>query len=163
MVLRYILAFACLVGIALFSALAWKLWQGKGLEFIAGNQFSDKRELDLPYQRRMAKETAVMLVACNLMLAALALCLLLSASSRAILLVMAAFGSVIVAGGLVISLRADRAAKADQADAGRKEQGWPLRGAGPGGGPTTKQWLFVALLYIMMIPFAYLMARLTMG
>lgn len=163
MVLGYILAFVCLAGIVLLSVLAGKLWRGKALEFISGNQFADGRELDLPYQKRMAKEVAVMLMACNLMLAALALCLLLSASSRTILLVVAAFGSVIVVGGLAISLRADKAAKADQAEAGRREQGWPLRDAGPGGGPTVKQWIAIAVLYIMMIPFAYLMVRLTAG
>lgn len=163
MALRYIFAVACFVGIVLFSVLARKLWRGEALEFISGNQFADGKELDLPYQKRMAKEAAVMLMVCNLMLAALTLCFLLSASFRTILLVVAAFGSVIVVGGLVISLRADKAAKADQAEAGGRERGWPLGDAGPGGGPTAKQWIAVAVLYIMMIPFAYLMVRLTAG
>lgn len=161
--MRYILVFTCIAGIALFLIWAWRLWWGKGLESISGNLFADKRELELPYQKRMAREVSVMLMACSLMFAVLGVCFLLSVSSRTILLVVAVFGLVIVVGGLIISLRADKAAKVDQAEAGMLEQGWPLRDAGPGDGPSAKQWLFVILLYVMMIPFAYLMARYTMG
>ena len=117
MAVRYALAFLCLVAIALFSALARKFWKGEGLELIAGNQFAGRAELGLPYQRRLARECSVMLAACNFALVLLALGILCSADARTLLLAALAFAALVTMGAIAISARADRAAKADQAEA----------------------------------------------
>lgn len=137
----------------IFSIWAWKLWHGEWLNSIAGNTFASKKELGLPYQKRMAKEVAVLLLVCDLMFAALILCELCSAGAKAMLLVVIAFGVVIVAGGIVITLGANKAAKDEQAKAGSRVQGWPTKD--PEKEFTARQWIFFALLYVMTIPFVY--------
>ena len=150
MAIRYVLAGMCLVAVVLFSVLARKLWQGKGLWFISGNQFVNRKELGLPYQKRLAGECAVMLIACNLALIVLAVGILCSIDLKTLILAAAAFTAAITIGALAISGRADKAARTDQAETSLRVKGWP--GNDFGEGPTAKQWIIVALLYLISLP-----------
>lgn len=95
------------IAIAIFSVWAWKLWRGEWLNSISGNTFATKEELGLPYQKRMAKEVAAMLVVCDLLFAALIACELASASERTFLLVALSFSVALVAGCAAITVRAN--------------------------------------------------------
>ena len=150
MTIRYVLAGMCLVAVVLFFVLARKLWQGKGLWFISGNQFADRKELGLPYQKRLAKECSVMLVACNLALIVLAVGMLHSVDLKTLILAAVAFTAAIAIGALAISGRANKAARTDQREVGLLPKGWSVNDFGEG--PTTKQWIIVVLLYLMALP-----------
>lgn len=104
------------LAIALFSVCAWKLWRGQWLRFIAGNTFASKEELELPYQKRMAKEVAALLLVCDLLFAAMMLCELFSASERTILLVMLPIGMALVVGCVVVAVRASKASRKSKAE-----------------------------------------------
>lgn len=86
MAARYALSLLCLVAIALFSVMSRKLWMCEGLEFISGSHFAGKDELSLPYQKRLARECAALLLTRNLFLVLLALGILCSADIRNLLL-----------------------------------------------------------------------------
>lgn len=122
--------------IALFSVWAWKLWHGQWLSSIAGNTFATKEELDLPYQKRMAKEVAALLVICDLLFAALIARELASASEHTFLLVALSFVVTLIAGCAAVVVRANKAAKREQVEAGLRKQGFPTKETDPefGGG-----------------------------
>ena len=155
MAIRYVFALMCLAAVVPLSVLACKLWQGKGLDFISGNQFAGRKELGLPYQKRSAKECAVMLIACNLALIVLAVGMLRSIDVKTLILAAVTFTAAITIGALAISGRADKAAKAEQAEAGLLPKGWHVNAFGEG--PSTKQWIIVALLYLTALPLCALL------
>ena len=45
----------------LFAVWGWKLWNGKWLRSIAGNNFATEEDLRQPYQRSLGRRTAVVL------------------------------------------------------------------------------------------------------
>ena len=61
---RFVGGVFCLAMFALFALLGWKFWQGKWLNFIAGNNFVAKDEMQTPYQRDLGRHTAVVMACC---------------------------------------------------------------------------------------------------
>ena len=61
---RFVGGVFCLAMFALFALLGWKFWQGKWLNFIAGNNFVAKEEMQTPYQRDLGRHTAVVMACC---------------------------------------------------------------------------------------------------
>lgn len=131
----------CIIAIALFSVWAWKLWHGQWLNSIAGNTFATKEELELPYQKRMAKEVAVLLVICNLMFAFMAYEFLFGFERGFYRAAMGGFAALILAGTIAVALRASRGTREAKAEIGRTmpakpRQRWHVRRQGdipPGG------------------------------
>jgi len=158
---RY-LRFIYVALIALFLLWAWKLWHGKWLRSISGNTFATMRELELSYQKRMGRETSVLVAACALLFAMLTYNEAFGMELNVLLAASAAFFVFIVAGSIVIAVRANRAAKEEQADAGLREMGWPSKERDPelGGGKAFPviQWIcfgFAAMLPTIVIFAAY--------
>ena len=48
----------------LFAVWGWKLWNGKWLRSIAGNNFATEEDLRQPYQRSLGRRTAVVMAPC---------------------------------------------------------------------------------------------------
>lgn len=113
--------------IALFSVWAWKLRRGQWLRSISGNTFATKEELELPYQKRMGRETSVLVAMCALLFAMLAYNEAFGMERTTLLIASAAFFVAIVAGSIAVAVRANRAAKEEQVDAGLREVGWPSK------------------------------------
>lgn len=67
MIVSHALACIFLAVAALFAVWAVKLWQGKWLNSISGNIFTTKEELKLSYQKRIGRETAVLIMICALL------------------------------------------------------------------------------------------------
>lgn len=145
----YVLTFILLALAALFAVCAAKLWQGKWLNLIAGNTFATREELELPYQKRMAKEVSTLLAFCIPLFLMLAYDLLFGMDKGVLYVICAVSFVVIVAGSIVVSVRANKAAKIEQAEAGLRPAGWPTKERDPdfGGGKklAVVQWIFVGL------------------
>lgn len=54
----------CLVLFILFAIFAWKLWHGKWLNLIAGNNFVTKEEMNTPLQRALGRRVAIVMLCC---------------------------------------------------------------------------------------------------
>ena len=54
----------CLVLFMMFALFAWKLWHGKWLNLIAGNNFVTKEEMNTPIQRALGRRVAVVMLFC---------------------------------------------------------------------------------------------------
>lgn len=148
--------------VALFLVWAWKLWHGQWLRSISGNTFATKEELELPYQKKMGRETSVLVAMCALLFAMLAHNEAFGMNREILLTASAAFFVFIVAGSIVVAVRANKAAKAEQADAGLRAMGWPTKERDPafGGGKAFPviQWVcfgFAAMLPTIVIFAAY--------
>jgi len=153
MAVDYVLAFILLALAALFAVWAAKLWHGKWLNSIAGNTFATKEELELPYQKKMAKELSVLLAFCVPVILMLAYNLVFGMDEGFLYIICAVSFVVIVAGSIVVTVRANKAAKIEQAEAGLRPAGWPTKEKDPdfGGGkkPAIAQWIFIGVAVMM--------------
>lgn len=153
MAVDYVLAFILLALATLFAACSAKLWRGEWLNLIAGNTFATKEELELPYQKKMAKEVSALLVFCVPVFLMLAYDLVFGMDEGVLYAICAVSFVVMVAGSIAISVRANKAAKIEQAEAGLRPAGWPTKEKDPGFGgekkPAIAQWIFIGVAVMM--------------
>lgn len=149
MTVNHVLACILLAGAALFAVWAAKLRQGKWLNSISGNTFATKEELRLPYQRKMARETSVLVAACALLFVMLAYNAVFGMDRTMLYAASAGFFVFVVAGSAVVAVRANKAAKIDQREAGFRVIGWPTKERdlrfGGGKGLVIVQWICVGI------------------
>lgn len=116
----------CLIAVeALLLVLAWKLRRGQWLNLIAGNTFADEEERQRPYQRRMGRNVANVLVLCAAGLPVLIWLARLAeegvVGNGAILLAVATFIVALVAACAALSVKARRAARSEERAMGLPE------------------------------------------
>lgn len=108
----------CLIAVeALLLVLAWKLRRGQWLRLIAGNTLATDEETERPYQRQMGRDVANVLVLCAAGLPVL-IWLAHLADAGAVVrgvvnLAVTAFVVMVVAACVILSIRARRAARAE--------------------------------------------------
>lgn len=153
MTASYVLIVIYLLVVVLFLVWAWKLWHGQWLNSIAGNTFATKEELKLPYQKKMGKDVAVLVAICALLFAMLAYNEAFGMDRAILRAASAGVFLVVVAGCIVVTIRANKAAKEEQKKARLPERGFPMKEVDPGFGGGKKlaviQWIFVGIAVML--------------
>lgn len=123
--LEFVAVVLCLVVLELILLVpAWKFRRGQWLRLISGNLFASDEEMRRPYQRRMGRDVANVLVFC-----AVGMPLLVGfsyfgegfASRDVVLASTAAFTLMVVAACVWVTVRARRAAREEDRRAGLPE------------------------------------------
>lgn len=133
MTVDYLIAVILAVVAVAFAVTAWKLWHGQWLRLIAGNTFATEEEMRLPYQRRMGRDVALLMVACALTFAFMACERLFGIERELYIAVIGGLGALVLAGSIIVSLRASRGAREAKAEIERMKPQKPTNAGKLGG------------------------------
>lgn len=110
--------------VILFSALvvlAWKLWHGQWLRFIAGNTYASDEEMKLPYQRRMGKDVATLMTLCASMIVFMIYERVFGVERSLFIAVLVGLTALLLVGAAITSFRANKGAKEVEIEIGKSK------------------------------------------